>query len=40
MIYEFTIATAHNTDSFLQELDNRLRWINQYGVHFVYDGIV
>jgi putative sporulation protein YtxC len=31
MIYEFTIATAHNTDSFLQELDNRLRWIKQRG---------
>ena len=31
MIYEFTIATAHNTETFLQELDNRLRWIKQRG---------
>ncbi len=31
MIYEFQVATAHNTDNFLQELDNRLRWINQRG---------
>lgn len=31
MIYEFKVATAHNTNSFLQELDNRLRWIKQRG---------
>ncbi len=31
MIYEFQVATAHNTDNFLQELDNRLRWIKQRG---------
>lgn len=31
MIYEFTIATAQNTETFLQELDNRLRWIKQRG---------
>ncbi len=31
MIYEFTVATAHSTDTFLQEIDKRLRWIKQRG---------
>lgn len=33
MIYEFQVATANNSQHFLDELDARLRWIKQRGFH-------